>query len=75
VPSQRQTCHLAHEDFCLKNWATEKMERFVVMYVSTSGVDVLITMFCDFCHFWRKIGEFFSTTNVTIKFLQKPVVV
>jgi hypothetical protein len=35
------------------------------------GVDVMITIFCDFCLFSAKKLAFFSKTNVTIKFLQK----
>jgi hypothetical protein len=38
------------------------------------GVDVMITIFCDFCQFssifFENIGVF-SKTNVLIKFLQK----
>jgi hypothetical protein len=35
------------------------------------GVDVMITIFCDFCQFLEKKLAFFSKTNVMIKFLQK----
>jgi hypothetical protein len=34
-----------------------------------AGVDVMITIFCDFCKFSAKILTFFSKTNVMIKFL------
>jgi hypothetical protein len=34
------------------------------------GVDVMITIFSDFCQFSAKILAFFSKTNVMIKFLQ-----
>jgi hypothetical protein len=34
-----------------------------------SGVDVMITIFSDFCQFLAKELSFFSKTNVTIKFL------
>jgi hypothetical protein len=34
------------------------------------GVDVMITIFCDFCHFLAKKLAFFSKTNVMIKFLE-----
>jgi hypothetical protein len=33
------------------------------------GVDVMITIFCDFCQFSAKKLTFFSKTNVMIKFL------
>jgi Na+/melibiose symporter-like transporter len=33
------------------------------------GVDVMITIFCDFCQFWAKKLAFFSKTNVMIKIL------
>jgi hypothetical protein len=32
----------------------------------TSGVDVMITIFCDFCQISAKKMAFFSKTNVTI---------
>jgi hypothetical protein len=28
VLTSRQTCRLAHEDFCLKNWAIEHVQMF-----------------------------------------------
>jgi hypothetical protein len=34
-----------------------------------SGVDVMITIFCDFCQFSVKKLAFFSKTNVMIQFL------
>jgi hypothetical protein len=40
-----------------------------------SGVDVMITFFCDFCQFSAKKMAFFSKTNVMINFLQKLAVV
>jgi hypothetical protein len=36
-----------------------------------SGVDVMITIFGDFCHFSAKKLAFFSKDNVMIKFLRK----
>jgi hypothetical protein len=39
--------------------------------VAGSGVDVIITIFCDFCKFSAKKLAIFSKTNVMIKFLQK----
>jgi hypothetical protein len=39
--------------------------------IAKSGVDVMITIFCDFCQFLEKKLAFFSKTNVMIKFLQK----
>jgi hypothetical protein len=33
------------------------------------GVDVMITIFCDFCQFSAKKLAFFSKTNVMIQFL------
>jgi hypothetical protein len=33
------------------------------------GVDVMITIFCDFCQFSAKKLAFFSKSNVMIKFL------
>jgi hypothetical protein len=34
------------------------------------GVDVMITIFCDFCQFSAKKMAFFSKTNVMINFFQ-----
>jgi hypothetical protein len=34
-----------------------------------SGVDVMITIFCDFCQFSAKKLAFFPKTNVMIKYL------
>jgi hypothetical protein len=36
-----------------------------------SGVDVMITIFCDFQQFSAKNLAFFSKTNVMVKFLHK----
>jgi hypothetical protein len=36
-----------------------------------AGVDVMITIFCDFCQFSAKKLAFFSKANVMIKFLPK----
>jgi hypothetical protein len=49
------------------NRRDEKMTR--------SGVDVTLTIFCDFCHFLAKKLAFFSKTNVVIKFMHKIAVV
>jgi hypothetical protein len=35
------------------------------------GVDVMITIFCDFCQFSAKKLAFFSKTNVVINFFSK----
>jgi hypothetical protein len=35
------------------------------------GADVMITIFCDFCHFSAKMLAFFSKNNVMIIFFQK----
>jgi hypothetical protein len=43
--------------------------------IETSGVDVMITIFCDFRQFSAKKLAFFSKINVMIKFLQKLAVV
>jgi hypothetical protein len=34
-----------------------------------SGVDVMVTIFCDFCQFLANKLAFFSKTNVMIKIL------
>jgi hypothetical protein len=39
------------------------------------GVDVMITIFCDFRQFSAQKLAFFSKNNVTIKFTQKLAVV
>jgi hypothetical protein len=36
---------------------------------SASGLDVMITIFCDFCQYSATKLAFFSTTNVMIKIL------
>jgi hypothetical protein len=41
-----------------------------------AGVDVImITIFCDLCHFSEKKMAFFSKTNVMLIFLKKVVIV
>jgi hypothetical protein len=35
------------------------------------GVDVMITIFSDFCQFWAKKSAFFSNSNVMTKCLQR----
>jgi hypothetical protein len=40
-----------------------------------SGVDVMITIFCNFCQFSAKKLAFFSKTNAIIKFSPKLAVV
>jgi hypothetical protein len=42
-----------------------------VLRMTQPGVDVMITIFCDFCQFSAKKLAFFLKTNVLIKFLQK----
>jgi hypothetical protein len=39
------------------------------------GVDVMVTIFCDFSQFSAEKMAFFSKTNVIMKFLQKIAVV
>jgi hypothetical protein len=39
------------------------------MILQISGIDVMITIFCDFCLFSEKNLAFFSKTNFMIKFL------
>jgi hypothetical protein len=41
----------------------------VAEYMYLPGVDVMITIFCDFCQFTEKKLAFFSKTNVMIKFI------
>jgi hypothetical protein len=55
--------------------AGEKLFLVDFLWVVIPGVDVMITIFCDFCQFSAKILAFFSKTNVMIKFLQKLSVV
>jgi hypothetical protein len=43
--------------------------------ICSSGVDVTIAIFCDFCPFSAKKLAFFSKTNVMIIFLQQLAVV
>jgi hypothetical protein len=45
------------------------------IHAGLPGVDVMITIFCDFCHFSVKKFAFFSKTNVMIKFLQNLAIV
>jgi hypothetical protein len=52
------------------DWAT-----FWAIFTNTSGVDVMITIFCNFCQFSAKKLAFFSKTNAMIKFSQKLAVV
>jgi hypothetical protein len=44
---------------------------WAIFFATSSGVYVMITIFCDFCQFSAKILAFFSKTNAMIKFLQK----
>jgi hypothetical protein len=49
-----------------------KLQKIVIVtstQATTPGVDVMITIFCDFCQFSSKNLEFFSKTNVIIKSL------
>jgi hypothetical protein len=39
------------------------------------GVDVMVTIFCDYCQFSAEKWAFFSKTNAVIKFLQNLSVV
>jgi hypothetical protein len=48
---------------------------FTKNYYPIKGVDIMITMYCDFCQFSAKNLAFFSKTKVVIKFLQKLAVV
>jgi hypothetical protein len=38
-------------------------------HLQATGIDVMITFFCDFCQFSAKKLAFFSKTNVMIKIL------
>jgi hypothetical protein len=49
--------------------------QFAIEMFRSAGVDVMITIFCEFCQFSAKILAFFSKANVVIKFLQKLAVV
>jgi hypothetical protein len=52
----------------VKMFATLKVN-FVGML--KTGVDVMITFFCDFCQFTAKKLSFFSITNVVITIFEK----
>jgi hypothetical protein len=39
--------------------------------INLPGVDVMITIFCDFCQFSAKKLAFFSKTNLMINFFSK----
>jgi hypothetical protein len=41
-----------------------------VVELDLPGVDVMITIFCDFCQFSAKKMAFFLNTNVMINFFQ-----
>jgi hypothetical protein len=43
---------------------------FPILLSKNPGVDVMITIFGDFCQFSAKNFAFFSTTNVMIKFCE-----
>jgi hypothetical protein len=49
--------------------------RFSTGAVFRSGVDVMITIFCDLCQILAQKMAFFSKTNVVIKCYQKLAVV
>jgi hypothetical protein len=53
-----------------KNAGTRALQQVDTLFnlkKSKPGVDVMITIFCDFCLFYAKIMAFFSKTNVMIK--------
>jgi hypothetical protein len=47
-------------------WITQVPKMKTIQF----GVDVMITIFCDFCKFSAKKTAFFSKTNVMINFFQ-----
>jgi hypothetical protein len=51
---------------CLPTWGLLLETRLTAGW---PGVDVMITIFCDFWQFWAKKLAFFSNTNVMIKIL------
>jgi hypothetical protein len=56
-----------HKDYNYK--CTEKEgEKLWSLLLNKTGVDVMITIFCDFRQFWAKKLAFFSKTNVMINF-------
>jgi hypothetical protein len=48
---------------------TKLIKNYKITFADVSGVDVMITIFCDFCQFSAKKLAFFSNTNDMIKFL------
>jgi hypothetical protein len=50
-------------------WKCNLKPRTAGEFESDQGVDVMITVFCDFDNFWRQKLAFFSKTNVMINFL------
>jgi hypothetical protein len=57
------------------NWHQRPVRKTFKLSTSWSGVDVMITIFCDFCQFSAKKLAFFSKTNVIIKILEIVTVV
>jgi hypothetical protein len=55
-------------DLCLSDWAQASL--IPVDKKTLSGVDVMITIFCDFSQFSAKKLAFFLNTNVMINFFQ-----
>jgi hypothetical protein len=48
---------------------------WVTFFTNSSDVDVMTTIFCDFCQFLAKELASFSKTNVMITFLHNLVLV
>jgi hypothetical protein len=49
----------------------KKLGYILSIFLTNSGVDILITIFCDFCQFSATKLAFFLNTNVTIKYFSK----
>jgi hypothetical protein len=64
-------------DFEALRTSRSKLKVKVVTAIGTlrAGVDVMITIFYDFCQFSAKKMAFFSNNNVKINILQKLAVV
>jgi hypothetical protein len=54
----------------MHTWATRAVVNFYSAGVTTPGVDVIITIFCEFRQFSAKKLALFSKTNVMVNFFQ-----
>jgi hypothetical protein len=64
------TANLTVCRFCIHRFDSGCVDKFKKIKITNSGVDVMITNFCDFPPIFGKKLMFFLNTNVMIHFFQ-----